>query len=546
LECLLNESQSIRAQDRQTIYFWTLQAYADSGMFERAVALSGQLHLEELGANFPAYHQLMSSFAAAQQSFAPTLPYSSYAYPESFQTNSSSYVSLLDGTQTDISSQTCMTITPSDVSLDSTPRSSCPPTPCPQGSEDLVGVSKNDNSYRRSSGNYRGDYNLCRPSRTSKSSTERKVSAAAVNSVSQHLQRRFKKALNDKNLAECLASYYQIEKLNSKRSSVESNSNYNKTAVNVTDSSSLIELLVKDNRVKEATKVAESILALDAYPIPKIFRFLLNRLASNGDVEAMSKVGQYLTPRVKKEVSFDNRLCNAYLAAGRGSEYLHMLQNEVDDIISNGETHEVDPSNIQSVKDKFPRGGAMGLLESDPQLVESFTTLAYKFARLGYIAPMNVLWTYHFIGGRHDIATPLWQDYVQGCPQIMFQKVCQTARSTCNADLAQRLVNVLEDASTVTMGARGIAYSCLIDVLTQQQSYIAGVDAVKKGLKTGIKLEDVNRTALKRLKQGLEETTNEVFPFEIPKKEGKGDNSALLPHENEDKYESDNSVAMLN
>ena len=96
--------------------------------------------------------------------------------------------------------------------------------------------------------------------------------------------------------------------------------------VNVTDSSSLIELLVKSNRVKEATNVAETILASDAYPIPKIFRFLLNRLASNGEVEAMSKFGQYLTPRIKKEVSFDNRLCNAYLAAGRGGEYLHMLQ----------------------------------------------------------------------------------------------------------------------------------------------------------------------------------------------------------------------------
>ena len=156
------------------------------------------------------------------------------------------------------------------------------------------------------------------------------MSAAAANSVTQHLQRRFKKALNDKKLEECLESYYQLEKLNSKRISIDSNPN--KTVVNVTDSSSLIELLVKDDRVKEATKVAESILALDAYPIPKIFRFLLNRLASNGDVESMSNVGQYLTPRVKKEVSFDNRLCNAYLAAGRGNEYLDMLQRDVDDI----------------------------------------------------------------------------------------------------------------------------------------------------------------------------------------------------------------------
>jgi len=308
----------------------------------------------------------------------------------------------------------------------------------------------------------------------------------------------------------------------------------------------LIEFLVKDNRVNEATNVTESILASDAYPIPKIFRFLLNRLASNGEVEAMSRFDKYLTPRVKKEVSFDNRLCNAYLAAGRGSEYLDMLSEEVDDILRSGKLEEIDPSTVQSVKDKFPRGGAMGLLESDPKLVENFTDLAYKFAELGYIAPMNVLWTYHFIGGRHDIATPLWQDYVQGCPQIMFQKVCQTARSSCNADLAQRLVNVLEDASTVTMGARGIAYSCLIDVLTQQQNYIAAIDALEKGLTTGIKLEDVNRTALKRLKQGLENTSSQNFPFEIPKKDAKNENGMLSKSENDERYESNNSIAMIN
>ena len=107
-------------------------------------------------------------------------------------------------------------------------------------------------------------------------------------------------------------------------------------------------------------------------------------------------------------------------------------------------------------------------------------------------------------------------------------------------------MNVLEDASTVTMGARGIAYSCLIDVLTQNQNYIGGIDALKKGLTAGIKLEDVNRTALKRLKQGLEETTSESFPFAIPKKDGKNECSSNLKHENDDTYELDNPVALLN
>ena len=121
--------------------------------------------------------------------------------------------------------------------------------------------------------------------------------------------------------------------------------------------------------------------------------------------------------------------------------HAHKLLIEISlyfDIHRTGDKQEIDLVKVQAAKDKFPRGGAMGLLESDPELVDNFTILAHTFAKLGYIAPMNVLWTYHFIGGRHDIATPLWQDYVQTCPQIMFQKVCQTARSTCNADLAQR------------------------------------------------------------------------------------------------------------
>ena len=36
---------------------------------------------------------------------------------------------------------------------------------------------------------------------------------------------------------------------------------------------------------------------------------------------------------------------------------------------------------------------------------------------------MNVLWTYHFIHGTPEIAEPIWQNFVKGSNQIMFQKV---------------------------------------------------------------------------------------------------------------------------
>ena len=105
--------------------------------------------------------------------------------------------------------------------------------------------------------------------------------------------------------------------------------------MNVTESSSLIELLVKEgSRVREAADIAEDMLRRDTYPMPKIFRFLLNKLASSGEVEAMTRLGDTLTSRAKKEVSFDNRLCNAYLASGRGGEYLDILTRDLDEVMA--------------------------------------------------------------------------------------------------------------------------------------------------------------------------------------------------------------------
>ncbi len=51
-------------------------------------------------------------------------------------------------------------------------------------------------------------------------------------------------------------------------------------------------------------------------------------------------------------------------------------------------------------------------------------------------------------------------------------------RLTGNAELAWRLVDLLRNA-TVTRGARGIAYSCLIDVLAMRGDYEQGCEALR-------------------------------------------------------------------
>ena len=343
-----------------------------------------------------------------------------------------------------------------------------------------------------------------------------------------HHYRKLKKAIANKDIESCLTHFKNIDLKGS-----------NKDSLNVTESSTLIELFIKADLVQEAVEITETMLEREAYPLPRIFRFLLNRLASKGEVEAMTRIGEFLTPKIKKEVSYDNRLCNGYLAAGRASDYLDKLILELDQALAAPE--DISDEKIQVLKDKFPRGGAMGLLESNPALVKPYTKLALQFVDLGYVAPVNVLWTYHFINGRHDLAQPLWDKHVRTCPQIMFQKVCQTARSTSNVDLAERLVILLENA-VVTNGARGIAYSCLLDVLTQNKHYSKGLVSLDEGLKSGISLDDFNRTALRRLKEGVEEQGID-FPHEIPQKSVNSTNNGDFEEES---IRSATPIAMIN
>ena len=312
------------------------------------------------------------------------------------------------------------------------------------------------------------------------------------------LHRQLKRAISSEKPEEGLAAFLAMESLGK--------------TTNVTETSALIEQLIRADMMTDASQITQAMLIRNTHPLPKIFRFLLNKLAVNGSVEDILQLGQFLPTKIKKDVSFDNRLCNAYLSAGRGQEFLEVLIADLNQAIQSN-----DPEQMNLIKDQFPRGGAMGLLDSYPELLDRYTTLAVKFATIDYVAPMNVLWTYHFINGNAEIAESIWQNYVKNSNQIMFQKVCQVARSTGNIDLAFGLVRHLAEADQVTSGARGIAYSCLLDCLCANKRHKEALTALKEAFTHNVAVEDINRTALVRLKQGIEDE-GEIFPINIPPK----------------------------
>lgn len=278
--------------------------------------------------------------------------------------------------------------------------------------------------------------------------------------------------------------------------------------LSLTEQSLVIEALIKNDRLQEGTKlVLEMLEQHKTHPIPRIFRFYLNKLAAAGDSATLEKIGTLISSETKKVLSFDNRCCHANIAAGKSEEYLKKLEIAID----NATTEE----QIKDVGEKFPRGGAVGILEAMPESADQFEQLALKYAAKGQLGPMNVLWSFHFINNNKETADRLWNEYLASAPRLMFQRIVHLARDKQDHDLVQRLIDLLRNAK-VSEGAIGNAYSCLLDIYSNKND----ADACLKTLDISIKdvcLENINRTALMRVKDCVEKA-GKKFPHQIPNK----------------------------
>ncbi|KAI4463370.1 hypothetical protein MML48_4g00006397 [Holotrichia oblita] len=275
------------------------------------------------------------------------------------------------------------------------------------------------------------------------------------------------------------------------------------------DDSNLIEKLIQENRIQEATNLTRDLLMKNQTPITRVFRFLLNRLANNGDVKTIEELGTYLNKDVKKLVSFDNRICHANLVSGNSTEYLEQLEKDIDNAT---------PEDIPLLAEKFPRGGVVGILEKHPEYTEKFAGIAKKYADRGVISPINVLWAQYFVKGEHEKAEQIWQQYLQGAQRIMFQRVVQVARESKDETLIRKLIEHLK-ISNVTDGAIGNAYSCLLDVLVAKENNNELVQVFETAIKE-IPIDTINRTAVLRVKE-VYSRLGKPFDYKIPPKVNK-------------------------
>ncbi|KAH1022067.1 hypothetical protein HUJ04_011528, partial [Dendroctonus ponderosae] len=280
----------------------------------------------------------------------------------------------------------------------------------------------------------------------------------------------------------------------------------NQNKVSVVDASYLIETLIHQNRLDDAFRLTINQLDGGIFPVQKIFRFLLNKIASEGKVAQLNQIGEKLNSEVKRLISFDNRLCHANIVAGTVDGYLQKLENYIDNTT---------PENLDEVSAQFPRSGAYGILERHPEYTDKFEQVAIKYAQKGIVGPLNVLWTRLFITNDTEKVEQIWQGYLKDAPRLMFQKIIQTARELHDEDLINRLIQLLK-VTKVTDGALGNAYSCNIDVLVSKGKHDDAVQLFEMAV-SQLPIENINRTAIKRVKN-IVDAQGKPFSYVLPSK----------------------------
>jgi hypothetical protein len=76
-------------------------------------------------------------------------------------------------------------------------------------------------------------------------------------------------------------------------SSIESTAD---RSLSVSDLSALLEGLVRADRCGEASKITVGMLEKGLFPVPRVLRFLLHRLAAAGDTDTLTAIGSHLKP----------------------------------------------------------------------------------------------------------------------------------------------------------------------------------------------------------------------------------------------------------
>ncbi|KAK4325255.1 hypothetical protein Pmani_004154 [Petrolisthes manimaculis] len=278
--------------------------------------------------------------------------------------------------------------------------------------------------------------------------------------------------------------------------------------LSIQSQSELLEGLVLEQRLVEASDILRDMLVKESYPIPRVLKFLLVTLSRNGEVENIASFEKYLNESLQRRVGFLNRLADSYRAAGRWREVVESLRKRL---------ASASDSELAAVAGDFPKGSILGLLNEVPDSVDEVTSLAEEYSARGLTEPVNCIWMHLFAEGKYAEAEEVFKKHnLEKCSNLLFGGILNTAKQQTDPQLMERLEAKMCSHPTLSPQSKGLIYSTWIDIVGEKEDYSKGLEILQKAL-TSIPIESLGHASLTKLKARVE-ASGATFPYNIPPK----------------------------
>lgn len=133
-----------------------------------------------------------------------------------------------------------------------------------------------------------------------------------------------------------------------------------------------IEQFVQKGDLEKALNVAVKSIENGVMPKSKVLKFMLKKLAEQGEVEKIQLIGKYFNDNMRRNVTYDDKLTLAIFKSGAGSQHVDSLLEAV----NTANTDE----DLEAALIKFPRSNALASIMNNNELLAKckYNILLYK------------------------------------------------------------------------------------------------------------------------------------------------------------------------
>ncbi|XP_050542701.1 leucine-rich PPR motif-containing protein, mitochondrial-like isoform X8 [Daktulosphaira vitifoliae] len=300
----------------------------------------------------------------------------------------------------------------------------------------------------------------------------------------------------------------------------------------------LIELLTREDKLSEAMRVTKEML-LNNKPISKnVLRFLIKRLSEAGEVDSLIFLNDKLSKALCNQLTLNKHICNAHLTNGKIMEMLNSINKSINENIN-------DEKKLMELTRALPGGTIINILKKEPATLSLIENIEAILKSKGNTVFTNSLWSYFMLNGAYNKAEKLISS-LENCERIQYRHILADIRSNNNVELGTKMLEMIPKLKALPNknSNKGLIYSALIDGYINKENYIEANNTLDMALKE-LKLEDINESALLRLKEKLE-SMGQTFKHDNSKLKKKVVKNRELKSDSDSESSDDDKTSKFN